>query len=182
MSFTDNRQDASLQAGHFNDFIQVGLLRAGLFKALQERQALEHFNVTQSVFKAMGLDQKLYAKEPAQYGPGKTRNEESLKRLLEYRLYEDLRRGWRVAQPNLEQCGLLVIDYPALHEMCEAPEPWEMHPLLRQATPVTRERVVRAFLDFLRKEMAIDAKVLDAEEQKELRRRVEQNLRAMGAR
>jgi len=43
MSFTDNRQDASLQAGHFNDFIQVGLLRAGLFKALQERQALEHF-------------------------------------------------------------------------------------------------------------------------------------------
>ena len=27
LSFTDNRQDASLQAGHFNDFIEVGLLR-----------------------------------------------------------------------------------------------------------------------------------------------------------
>ena len=125
----------------------------------------------------MGLEQKLYAKEPAQYGPGKTRNEESFQRLLEYRLYEDLRRGWRVAQPNLEQCGLLVIDYPGLHEMCEAPEPWAQHPLLQQATPAIRERVVRAFLDFLRKEMAIDAKVLDGEEQKELRRRVEQNLR-----
>ena len=36
------------------------------------------------------------------------------------------------------------------------------HPLLSQAEPATRERVVRAFLDFLRKEMAIDAKVLDA--------------------
>jgi hypothetical protein len=177
MSFTDNRQDASLQAGHFNDFIQVGLLRAALFKALQERQVLEHFNVTQAVFRAMGLDQKLYAKEPAQYGPGKSRNEDSLQRLFEYRLYEDLRRGWRVAQPNLEQCGLLIIDYPGLHEMCEAPEPWAKHPLLSQATPTTRERVVRAFLDFLRKEMAIDAKVLDAEEQKELRRRIEQNLR-----
>lgn len=177
MSFTDNRQDASLQAGHFNDFIQVGLLRAALFKALEDKKGLEHFNVTQSVFKAMGLDQKLYAKEPAQYGPGKSRNEESFQRLLEYRVYEDLRRGWRVAQPNLEQCGLLVIDYPGLHEMCEAAEPWAQHPLLSSATPVVRERVVRAFLDFLRKEMAIDAKVLDAEEQKELRRRVEQNLR-----
>src|SRR5207245_7780066 len=27
LSFTDNRQDASLQAGHFNDFAQVALLR-----------------------------------------------------------------------------------------------------------------------------------------------------------
>ena len=134
--------------------------------------------MTQAVFNAIHLDQKLYAKEPAQYGPGKNRNEDSLQRLLEYRLYEDLRRGWRVAQPNLEQCGLLIIDYPGLHEMCEASEPWTQHPLLSQATPQTRERVVRAFLDFLRKEMAIDAKVLDFEEQKELRRRVEQPTRA----
>src|SRR5215469_2456789 len=177
MSFTDNRQDASLQAGHFNDFIQVGLLRAALFKALQEATVLEHYNVTQAVFKAMGLDQKLYAKEPAQYGPGKSRNEDSFQRLLEYRLYEDLRRGWRVAQPNLEQCGLLIIDYPGLHEICETTEPWAQHPLLAQATPDIREKVVKAFLDFLRKEMAIDVKVLDSEEQNELRRRVEQNLR-----
>lgn len=33
LSFTDNRQDASLQAGHFNDFVQVGLLRSALFNA-----------------------------------------------------------------------------------------------------------------------------------------------------
>ena len=35
LSFTDNRQDASLQAGHFNDFVEVGYLRASLLKALQ---------------------------------------------------------------------------------------------------------------------------------------------------
>jgi len=34
LSFTDNRQDASLQSGHFNDFIQVGLLRGALYHAL----------------------------------------------------------------------------------------------------------------------------------------------------
>ena len=32
LSFTDNRQDASLQAGHFNDFVEVGLLRAALYQ------------------------------------------------------------------------------------------------------------------------------------------------------
>ena len=34
LSFTDNRQDASLQAGHFNDFIEVALLRSALWRAV----------------------------------------------------------------------------------------------------------------------------------------------------
>jgi hypothetical protein len=34
LSFTDNRQDASLQAGHFNDFVHVSLLRCALYAAL----------------------------------------------------------------------------------------------------------------------------------------------------
>src|SRR5262249_18296025 len=95
LSFTDNRQHAPLQAGHFNDFIEVGLVRAALYKALEERGKLEHYNITQAVFKAIGLEQTQYAKEPAAWGPGKSRNEEAFQRLLEYRLYEDLRRGWR---------------------------------------------------------------------------------------
>ena len=36
LNFTDNRQDASLQAGHFNDFVQVGLLRGALRRAIVE--------------------------------------------------------------------------------------------------------------------------------------------------
>ena len=39
LSFTDNRQDASLQAGHFNDFAQVALLRSALYKATEEKGA-----------------------------------------------------------------------------------------------------------------------------------------------
>ena len=34
LSFTDNRQDASLQAGHFNDFVEVSLLRSALYRAV----------------------------------------------------------------------------------------------------------------------------------------------------
>ena len=42
LSFTDNRQDASLQAGHFNDFVEVGLIRSALYRAAEaagERRA-----------------------------------------------------------------------------------------------------------------------------------------------
>ncbi len=177
LSFTDNRQDASLQAGHFNDFIQVALVRPALFKALSEAGKLDHANITRVVFQALALDQKAYAKEPAQWGPGKARNEEAMQHLLEYRLYEDLRRGWRIVQPNLEQCGLLRVEYPGLTEMCVAEEPWKGHPVLQQASPEIREKVVRSFLDHLRHEIAIDARVLNPEEHWELRRRVEQVLR-----
>ena len=34
LSFTDNRQDASLQSGHFNDFVKVGQLRSAIAKAI----------------------------------------------------------------------------------------------------------------------------------------------------
>jgi len=34
LTFVDNRQDASLQAGHFNDFVQVSQLRVALLGAL----------------------------------------------------------------------------------------------------------------------------------------------------
>jgi ATP-dependent helicase YprA (DUF1998 family) len=177
LSFTDNRQDASLQAGHFNDFIQVALVRGALFKALSEAGKLDHANITRVVFQGLRLDQNAYAKEPAQWGPGKARNDEAMQHLLEYRLYEDLRRGWRIVQPNVEQCGLLRIEYPGLAEMCVAEDPWKGHPILQQALPETREKVVRAFLDHLRHEIAIDARVLNPEEHWELRKRVEQVLR-----
>jgi ATP-dependent helicase YprA (DUF1998 family) len=177
LSFTDNRQDASLQAGHFNDFVQVALVRAALYKALQDRGSLDHATVTQAVFSALALRQEVYAKEPSDVEPGKSRNENAMLRLLEYRLYEDLRRGWRIVQPNLEQCGLLKIEYPGLHELCENEGVWATRPVLKQATPAAREQAIHAFLDHLRREMAIGVHVLDPQEQFELRQRVQANLR-----
>lgn len=177
LSFTDNRQDASLQAGHFNDFIQVALIRSAVYKALSDAELLDHAQLTPAVFKALNLKQEAYAKAASDVDPGKTTNERAMMRLLEYRLYEDLRRGWRVIQPNLEQCGLLGIDYPGLNELCSNEPLWATHPVLQAASPETRYKAVRAFLDHLRKEMAIDARVLDPSEEWELRQRVQQSLR-----
>jgi hypothetical protein len=46
LSFTDNRQDASLQAGHFNDFVKVGQLRAAIANALEKYDTLDYTNIT----------------------------------------------------------------------------------------------------------------------------------------
>jgi hypothetical protein len=97
---------------------------------------------------------------------------------IEYRLYEDLRRGWRIVQPNLEQCGLLEIEYDGLSELCRYSPPWQQHrhPVLLQATPQQRLTATKALLDLMRKELAIDANLLQPEELEKFKRQAEQAL------
>ncbi|XGU18568.1 hypothetical protein ACETU7_23155 [Rhodococcus sp. 3Y1] len=38
LAFSDNRQDTSLQAGHFNDFVSVGMIRSALYRAARDQQ------------------------------------------------------------------------------------------------------------------------------------------------
>jgi superfamily II DNA/RNA helicase len=173
LTFTDNRQDASLQAGHFNDFIQVALLRAALYKALQKHKILTFENVGQAVVEASGLRLRDFACNP-QIKEDISAAKEVRKvfaDLMEYRLYEDLRRGWRVTYPNLEQVGLLRITYPRLSELCSHPEVGALHPLLGEATPEEREILLRPILDHFRRRFAIQATVLEKETQDALRRR-----------
>lgn len=173
MSFTDNRQDASLQSGHFNDFVQVALLRSAIHQALKLAGGpMDHTTIAARVFDALGLPEDQFAKEPGRYGGASKRNKDTFRELLEYRVYEDLRRGWRIVQPNLEQCGLMRIDYLDIEEICYDQQPWFAHPLLQSASPATRLLVVRAFLDHLRRELAISAPCLDPERQDEMHRRV----------
>ena len=179
LSFTDNRQDASLQAGHFNDFVQTSFLRAALLGALQTKGQLTHKELVSEVIKQMGLSQLAYAKEVAEFGRGKQRNEEAFQKLIEYRLYEDLRRGWRIVQPNLEQCGLLVIDYDGLQDICGETALWQKHrhPVLLQATAEERYIAAQALLNHLRRELAVDAKLLQFEQRDSLKRDVFQAIK-----
>jgi ATP-dependent helicase YprA (DUF1998 family) len=179
LSFTDNRQDASLQAGHFNDFVQTSFLRSALNRALQANPTLDHRQLPAEVCKHMQLDQADYARQVAEYGVGRRRNEEAFQNLIEYRLYEDLRRGWRIVQPNLEQCGLLAIEYIELEEVCQAEEPWQKHPhpLLLRATPTQRLVAAKTLLDLLRRELVIDARLLQPDRVEQLRREVNQALK-----
>ncbi|MEY2833592.1 MAG: hypothetical protein RLZZ574_2851, partial [Cyanobacteriota bacterium] len=178
LSFTDNRQDASLQAGHFNDFVQTSFLRASLNGALQAKQRLTHSDLAAIVVQQMGLSQSEYADQPAEYGTGKKRNQKVFEQLIEYRLYEDLRKGWRIVQPNLEQCGLLEIEYDELKALCSDRNAWTKYPysILLQATAEKRYTVVKTFLDYLRKQLVIDAELLQSENIDKLKREVSQAL------
>jgi len=167
LSFTDNRQDASLQAGHFNDFVEVGLLRAALYRAIYDSgpDGIIHDAITQKVFDVLDLPLSLYASDPDAKFQAKVETERTLRRVLGYRLYRDLKRGWRVMSPNLEQCGLLEINYLSLNELCEANEEWQdFHPALASAKPNNRYKIAKTLLDFMRRELAIKVDYLDSNE------------------
>jgi ATP-dependent helicase YprA (DUF1998 family) len=181
LSFTDNRQDASLQAGHFNDFAGVSLLRAAIAAAIAAAppdHPQSYLTVAPAVFAALDLPQDAYARNVGAYGGAKRRNEETLTTYLEYRIFEDLRRGWRVTQPNLEQCGLLRIDYLDLPALCADETPWASHLILADTPPAHRETVIRALLEYMRRELAIDAPCLDPERQPDLVKRIGSALKA----
>ena len=114
LAFTDNRQDASLQAGHFNDFIQILLLRGALLAAIQHEgdSVLTDEILTQKVLRHLHLDAADYAANPGAKGIKAQNTMKALRDVLGYRLYYDLRRGWRITNPNLEQLQVLEIRYP----------------------------------------------------------------------
>jgi replicative superfamily II helicase len=178
LSFTDNRQDASLQAGHFNDFVRFSLLRAALYQALEARGELYPENVTEEVLGVLGLSLAEVAKNPQLDPESKVgqRVWRTFRDLVEYRLYEDLQRVWRIVQPNLEQCGLLEIDYLGLRELCADDARWRHCPALASLEPDRRYRLVRTFLDYFRRHLAINARILSETEQQQLRRRVDQDI------
>ena len=181
LSFTDNRQDASLQSGHFNDFIEVSLLRAALYKAVHDAgsEGLAHEELAQKVFRAIGLSLDLYAREPGVQFAQRTETDKAFRNVLGYRIYRDLKRGWRVTSPNLEQCGLLRIEYSSLEEFCSSEDLWqESHAALAQANPHQRIKVVKALLDYLRRELAIDVDYLQPDFFERLQQQSMQRLRS----
>jgi len=180
LSFTDNRQDASLQSGHFNDFIQVGLLRGALYHALYNKgeEGARHSELTQLVFESLNLSFDDYASNPdASKGVAKIETERALRNVLGYHLYRDLRRGWRVTAPNLEQTGLLEIDYLSINELAEDAEQWSgCHPALFSANRESRMNVLKALLDWMRRELAIKVSYLDQQDQERIFQQSQQRL------
>lgn len=180
LSFTDNRQDASLQAGHFNDFVEVGLLRAALYRAVAQAGAdgLTHDRLALEVFRALALPTELYAASAEAMGLARQRRtDEAFRQVLGYRLYRDLRRGWRITSPNLEHCGLLNIEYPDLTLLCEDNSRWaDIHPILVTATPEQRQQVTRVLLDVLRRGLAIKVDYLNPEFQEGMKQSSSQHL------
>ena len=174
LAFTDNRQDASLQAGHFNDFIQVLLLRGALLAAIQASgsEPLTDDVLTQRVLEHLRLDAADYAANPHAKGIKAQNTLKALRDVLGYRLYFDLQRGWRITNPNLEQLKLLKIGYHGLMECCRDEEEWrERHPLLGSIPPDRRFDLCEDLLERMRRALCIKTIYLDPAFQERVRNR-----------
>jgi Lhr-like helicase len=187
LGFTDNRQDAALQAGHFNDFLFVSLLRAGFLRALDDAgaQGLRAEEIGKAQQAALGFATRTpeiraeWLLDPSIRGVNLEDAEKTLRDVLAYRVWFDQRHGWRYTNPNLEQLGLVAVDYRGMDELVGDESLFAKAPdVLRYAAPAVRKDVYRALFDHMRRLMAIRSQGLEKDAVEQLISRAYSRLRA----
>lgn len=185
LGFSDNRQDAALQAGHFNDFVQVLLMRAALLSAIQNStQPLTEKEVANAIFEALGFHRDdpvvrgEYMQQPEVKGNNRRQVQDAMRAILGYRSFFDLRRGWRFNNPNLEQLGLVRIVYQDIDDLAADKAEWAEAPaVLQAAKPAERANALRALFETMRQGLCIATRYLDRTELDQLRTQSYANLR-----
>ena len=172
LGFTDNRQDAALQAGHFNDFVFLLTLRSALIGALQNYQGvLTEETLADAVFKSLGFDKTdfgtlaEYLRTPKLMGLARQDAQRTLRFIIGYRLLRDLRRGWRFNNPNLDQLNLLSIAYRGIDEFATETSLFNSSPVLSKITPEQRSALAQMLFDSMRRSLCLETRYLDAVEQ-----------------
>ena len=130
LGFTDNRQDAALQAGHFNDFLFVSLLRGAILRAVLDAGAdgIAEDEFGLRVVKALGFtaankDALIHwMMEPEAGAVIREDAQRALAKVLAHRLWTDLRRGWRYTNPSLSVLKLVDVDFIGLDAVAEDTE------------------------------------------------------------
>lgn len=193
MSFTDNRQDAALQTGHFNDFIQQSFIRCAIYQALKKRaqnitiqeegidakkKELQHYDISNAVFEEMQLKQDDFAEITSDRTRQIKENEAAIKDWLRHQLFYDLRRGWRHRLPNLEQCGLLDIRYKHLREECMDANNWKKSPFLNKLNEQDRYDFLLQFLNYFRSSFALQHDSLNQSNIEESKTRMVERLKS----
>jgi ATP-dependent helicase YprA (DUF1998 family)/very-short-patch-repair endonuclease len=179
LAFTDNRQDASLQAGHFNDFVLVALVRSALYRAARGQQdhdpkePLTDETLGSKVVAALGGDLKIFAKyeDTAEEPVPRKKITRALRDVVTYRLWADLKRGWRITMPNLEQTGQLSLTYEGINALAENKAKWASHGQpLAGAEPETRRQLMHVLLDELRRNLCVESEFLTEEKYDSVKR------------
>ncbi len=180
LGFSDNRQDAALQAGHFNDFVFVSLLRGATLAALDAAgtQGLTDATVGRALAKVLGFtalqSERLVEWLADRDVEGQQLEDAAadLSAVLAHRFWYDQRRGWRYTFPNLEQLGLIEVRYNGLSEFCSKDDTFsgDLSPL-GGLTPDKRIEAFCALLDAARQGLAMRSDALNRTKLEELHRR-----------
>ncbi|MFK1944874.1 hypothetical protein ACIXHV_10030 [Bacteroides fragilis] len=158
MSFTDNRQDASLQAGHFNDFFTIARLRSAIYKSVRNNlDGLDSNRIGIEVFKELNLREDEYAKylskNPNWPDEG---NINAIQKYIIIRILYDLKLGWRYTTPNLEQTALVQIGYKKLNDFCKIDSFFSHLSWLKNMSSEEREYTFTQILNYFRTSFAFD--------------------------
>ena len=158
LSFTDNRQDASLQAGHFNDFVSTVRMRAALVRSLEQKEILNFSDIDGAIFENIALGQNDYMREQAddqssRFGSAIKRNKEIFQNLIKYLVLSDLSNSWRINMPGLEACGLLRIGYVDWEDRIHDPA-WGALSDVCAGTPLPFTELLYHVLEYFRKSYA----------------------------
>lgn len=170
LGFTDNRQDAALQAGHFNDFLFVSLLRGAILRAVidagEDGLAEEDFGL--KVVRALGFtatNKEALIHWMLDPGAGAVIREDaqrSLARILAYRVWTDLRRGWRYTNPNLSVLQMIDVRFIGLDDVSEdASSLAAILPEFAQQDVSTRKEVLGIILRAMLEGLAVGTESLD---------------------
>lgn len=158
LSFTDNRQDASLQAGHFNDFFTIARLRSAIYNSVKKfPQGLDCDKIGLEVYRELNLHEREYARYPST-NPSWP-DEKNIKAIHKYiliRILYDLKLGWRYTTPNLEQTALVEIGYNRLDEFCRQESFFEKVSFIKKMAPEERQKILTQILNYFRTSFAFD--------------------------
>ena len=179
LGFSDNRQDAALQAGHFNDFVDQLILRSVMLAVLQtSATGLKLTDLVKGIGKKLGLNPKMTAvarreflKNPQLEGMSLTGARECLLAVIKYRLLCDLRDRGFYNRPSLERLGLLEIEYEGLEALASDATAFQADPYLKELAPNAKKAVLTIFLNEFRRHLCIESTYLKADNQQEFRDR-----------
>jgi len=170
LGFTDNRQDAALQAGHFNDYLFVSLLRGAILRAVLDAgpdgMAEDEFGLR--VVKALGFmasnkDSRIHwMLDPEAGAVVREDAQRSLAKVLAHRVWTDLRRGWRYTNPSLSVLKLVDVEFIGLDDIAEDREAlMAVHPALGDLDATACKKLLKVILAAMLEGLAVSTEALD---------------------
>jgi Lhr-like helicase len=173
LGFTDNRQDAALQAGHFNDYLFVSLLRGAILRAAldagEDGMAEDEFGLR--VVKALGFvtgnrDARIHwMLDPDAGAVVREDAQRSLAKVLSHRVWTDLRRGWRYTNPSLSVLKLIDVAFIGLDEIAADTEQMAVIlPDLAELDTQARKAMLKKLLGAMLDGLAVGTEALDLTE------------------
>ena len=170
LGFTDNRQDAALQAGHFNDFLFVSLLRGAILRAVldagDDGMTEDEFGLR--VVKALGFtaankDARIHWMLDPEAGTVVREDaQRSLAKVLAHRVWTDLRRGWRYTNPSLSVLKLIDVEFIGLDDIAEDTESlMAVLPELGDLDVEARKKLLKELLGAMLEGLAVSTEALE---------------------